>query len=225
MKRLAHVAIAFVSVSCSSRSSRSERPATTVAPPVVAPPAPAAQTCAPGQVPGAVLRFEHGVRSPTEHEVGRATVDARAKFPVEVTLGDRTFRIASPVRRCDGDGFMHFLGVQLEANGLRTIGFTPSAAVYHPFAVVDDACRVDGKAFCGAMCSEPATCDARCQAARGGAIAAFDECSNPVMAELSRTDTQIDRVVVREYRADAATGTWETIVLVREVVSVTPTSK
>lgn len=224
MKRLLLLAIV---VGCSSPP----KPTKTDVPAIVPPPAAPEQTCKAGQTPGPTKRYEHGVRSVEETELGKVTIEASAKFPVEVTLGDKTFKIASPVRRCDGDGRMHFLGVQIESNGLRTIGFTPPPGPYDGFGAPANSCQIDPAAFCKSRCPDPKTpCqDKDCLGVKQEQV--LYACSNPIMHELSRTSEApteeqkkrgitevalVDRIVVREYEADIATGTWKSIVVVRE---------
>lgn len=215
-------------VACSSPTSR---PVKTEVPPLVAPPAAPEQTCKPGQTPGEVKHYEFGVRSTTEQELGQWTVDASAKFPLEVMLGDKLFRVTSPVRRCDGDGRMHFLGVQVESNGLRTIGFTPPLAKYDGFGAPTNHCQIDPAAYCKATCVAGSPCDPKCTTMH--AMPVLYACTNPITHELARTTEPptddekrrgisevnvVERLAVRSYEADIATGTWKSLSLVRERV-------
>lgn len=184
----------------------------------------------PGQMPGAIKRYERQTQPTDVEELGRWTLEASAKYPVDITLGDKAFRVLSPVRRCDGDGRMHFLGAQIDASGLRTIGFTPPAAQYDGFGDATNACKIAVKPYCQAKCADAKACtDAKCKAMH--ALPTLSECTNPVMHQLSvisepPTDAQkkqgirevmvIDELVIREYEADVATGTWKSMVIVRE---------
>lgn len=197
---------------------------------MVPPPATPEQTCVRGQTPGPIRRYERLTQPTDVEELGRWTLEASAKYPVDITLGDKAFRVLSPVRRCDGDGRMHFLGAQVDASGLRTIGFTPPAAQYDGFGEATNACQVAVKPYCQATCTEAKSCtDARCRTLH--AMPTLSECTNPITHQLAvatepPTDAQrqqgirevrvIDELVIREYEADVATGTWKSMVIVRE---------